>query len=321
MVVSLVSAALWPELVSPSLVGLAINYTLLVPIYLNWVVKFLADMEMYMGSVERVTQYASAPSEDYRLCGYVPPLWPKNGDIKFQKVTLQYDTNREPVIVNLDLHIPAGQKIGICGRTGSGKSSLVMSLFNMVSVSEGKILIDDVDITTIPLKIMRSRLSVIPQDVIMFSGTIRENLDLRGEFSDTDLWECLEIAQMKEVVATQLGGLDGQVREGGENLSCGQRQLLCLARAILHRAALLVMDEATSSLDSVTEQKLLQVAAQAFANRTVITIAHRLSSLLSCDRVLVLDSGRVVEDGSPSQLLAQKLGIFSSMLRAGQDST
>ncbi|XP_046686696.1 ATP-binding cassette sub-family C member 10-like, partial [Homalodisca vitripennis] len=148
-----------------------------------------------------------------------------------------------------------------------------------------------------------------------------ENLDLRGEFSDTDLWECLEIAQMKEVVATQLGGLDGQVREGGENLSCGQRQLLCLARAILHRAALLVMDEATSSLDSVTEQKLLQVAAQAFANRTVITIAHRLSSLLSCDRVLVLDSGRVVEDGSPSQLLAQKLGIFSSMLRAGQDST
>uniref|UniRef100_A0A1B6GIW2 Uncharacterized protein n=2 Tax=Cuerna arida TaxID=1464854 RepID=A0A1B6GIW2_9HEMI len=321
MAVSLVSAALWPEMVSPSLVGLAINYTLLVPIYLNWVVKFLADMEMYMGSVERVTQYANAPSEDYRLCGYVPPLWPKNGDIKFQKVTLQYESNREPVIVNLDLHIPAGQKIGICGRTGSGKSSLVMSLFNMVSVSEGKILIDDVDITTIPLKIMRSRLSVIPQDVIMFSGTIRENLDLRGEFSDTDLWECLEIAQMKEVVATQLGGLDGLVREGGENLSCGQRQLLCLARAILHHAALLVMDEATSSLDPVTEQKLLQVAAQAFANRTVITIAHRLSSLLSCDRVLVLDSGRVVEDGSPSQLLAQKLGIFSSMLRAGQDPT
>uniref|UniRef100_A0A1B6JA34 ABC transmembrane type-1 domain-containing protein n=1 Tax=Homalodisca liturata TaxID=320908 RepID=A0A1B6JA34_9HEMI len=133
MVVSLVSAALWPELVSPSLVGLAINYTLLVPIYLNWVVKFLADMEMYMGSVERVTQYASAPSEDYRLCGYVPPLWPKNGDIKFQKVTLQYDTNREPVIVNLDLHIPAGQKIGICGPAGMCKSRLTITGSRFVS--------------------------------------------------------------------------------------------------------------------------------------------------------------------------------------------
>ncbi|XP_054281763.1 ATP-binding cassette sub-family C member Sur-like [Macrosteles quadrilineatus] len=317
MITSLVSAALFSNVVSPALVGLAINYTLLVPIYLNWVVKFLADMEMYMGSVERVTQYASAPSEDYRHSRFVPKNWPTSGDIKFQNVSLQYDSNR--VITNLTLHIPAGQKVGICGRTGSGKSSLVMSLFHMVPICEGAIYIDDVDIATLPLKVVRSRLSIIPQDVIMFSGTIRQNLDLKGQFTDAELWQSLEVAQMKDVVANDLGGLDGPVREGGSNLSCGQRQLMCLARAVLHRAALLVMDEATSCLDPVTEARLLQVATQAFADRTVITIAHRVSGLLGCDRVLVLDRGRVVEDASPAELLNHKMGLFSSMLRKSED--
>uniref|UniRef100_A0A1B6CN95 Uncharacterized protein n=1 Tax=Clastoptera arizonana TaxID=38151 RepID=A0A1B6CN95_9HEMI len=321
MIVSLVSASMFPSLVTPALVGLAINYTLLVPIYLNWVVKFLADMEMYMGAVERVSQYANATSEDYRKNGIKPPCWPQKGDIKFQGVSLRYDTSREPVITNLNLHIPAGQKVGICGRTGSGKSSLVMSLFNMVSVYEGNIYLDGVDIAVVPLQKLRSCLSIIPQDVIMFSGTIRENLDLRGEFTDFELWRSLELAQMKDTVASQLGGLDGVVREGGENLSAGQRQMLCLARAILLNTVCLVMDEATSSLDPNTETKLLNAASEAFSSRTVITIAHRLSGLLNCDRILVLESGKIVEDGPPAKLLRRSMGIFSTMLRAMEESS
>ncbi|XP_067013510.2 ATP-binding cassette sub-family C member Sur, partial [Anabrus simplex] len=320
IVAALISARFSPDSVTPSLVGLAVNYTLLVPIYLNWVVKFLADMEMYMSAVERVHQYALTPTEDYRRDGFVVPKdWPSKGDIVFERVSLRYDAGREPVITNLTLHIPAGQKVGICGRTGCGKSSLVMSLFHMVDVYEGKIYIDNVDINLVPLQVLRSRLSIIPQDVIMFSGTIRENLDPRGQYSDEELWRSLELAQLKEIVSNYPGKLDGEVREGGENLSAGERQLFCLARAILHGAACLVMDEATSSVDPSTEKALLAAASRAFAGRTVITIAHRLTTILNCDRILVLDAGQIVEDGTPSKLLNKSMGVFSSMLRASEE--
>lgn len=319
VVAALLTVKTYPD-VTPSLVGLAVNYTLLVPIYLNWVVKFLADMEMYMGAVERVQQYALTPTEDYRLQGItVPRAWPQKGNIVFEDVSLRYNTNREPVISNLNLHIPAGQKVGICGRTGSGKSSLVMSLFHMVDVFEGKILIDDVDTKLIPLQVLRSRLSVIPQDVIMFSGTIRENLDPQSVYTDMELWKSLELAQLKDAVSSLPGCLDAEVREGGVNLSAGERQLFCLARAILHNAVCLVMDEATSSVDPSTEKALLAAAKRAFAGKTVITIAHRLSTILEYDRILVLESGKIMEDGTPAQLLQRSMGIFSSMLRASQE--
>ncbi|XP_069691069.1 ATP-binding cassette sub-family C member Sur isoform X2 [Periplaneta americana] len=319
VVAALVTSRLNPD-VTASLVGLAVNYTLLVPIYLNWVVKFLADMEMYMGAVERVQQYSSTPSEDYRLQGItVSKAWPQTGDIVFDGVSLRYDESREPVVSNLSLHIPAGQKVGICGRTGSGKSSLVMSLFHMVDVFEGKILIDGIDTKLVPLQILRSRLSVIPQDVIMFSGTIRENLDPESLYTDAELWKSLELAQLKDVVSSLHGCLDAEVREGGGNLSAGERQLFCLARAILHDAACLVMDEATSSVDPATEKALLTAATRAFAGKTVITIAHRLPTILDCDRIIVLEAGRIMEDGTPSQLQHRSMGIFSSMLRASQE--
>ncbi|PSN38190.1 hypothetical protein C0J52_15039, partial [Blattella germanica] len=319
VVAALLTASFCPTVTS-SLVGLAVNYTLLVPIYLNWVVKFLADMEMYMGAVERVQQYALTPVEDYRPKGIsVPNSWPKKGDIMFEGVSLRYDENREPVISNLTLRIPAGQKVGICGRTGSGKSSLVMSLFHMVDMFEGKILIDDIDTKLIPLQVLRSRLSVIPQDVIMFSGTIRENLDPESKYTDEKLWKSLELAQLKEVVSSLPGCLDAEVREGGSNLSAGERQLFCLARAILHDAACLVMDEATSSVDPSTEKALLEAASRAFAGKTVISIAHRLPTILDCDRILVLEAGRIMEDGTPTQLRHRSMGIFSSMLRASQE--
>ncbi|CAB3372321.1 Hypothetical predicted protein [Cloeon dipterum] len=321
---ALLSAHYVPSMVTPALVGLAVNYTLLVPIYLNWVVKFLADMEMYMTAVERLDQYAKLPSEEYKeiLEESFPKNWPHEGHINFDGVSLRYDLSREPVVSKLQLDIPAGQKIGICGRTGSGKSSLAMSLFGMVEVFEGRLLIDGLDITKqVPLTTLRSRLSAIPQDAIMFSGTLRENLDPRGKFSDDELWSALELAQMKSVACSIIGGLDGEVKEGGENFSAGQRQLFCLARAVLHGASCLVLDEATSSLDQATEQRLLVAASHAFDGRTVITIAHRLVTLLKCDRVVVLSGGKIVEDASPTELLSRPTSLFSEMLHASEEGS
>ncbi|KAF6206403.1 hypothetical protein GE061_017636 [Apolygus lucorum] len=318
MIVCLVCSWLMPEVVTPSLVGLAINYTLLVPIYLNWVVKFLSDVETHMAGVERVAGYIEMQPEDYKTNGFIPRSWPSKGEIRFDNVSLRYDRSSEVAVTGLKLTITPGSKVGICGKTGSGKSSIVMSLFGMTPVIIGSIYIDGIDISAVPLQILRSRLSVIPQDIIMFSGTIRENLDLENTYTDDQIWESLELAQMKETVSTKLGGLYGRVLEGGVNISVGQRQLLCLARAILHQAAILVMDEATSSLDPTTEKTMLNAAEKAFANKTVISIAHRLSTLLSCDRILVLEGGKVVEDGSPSDLLSRSMGIFSSMLRAAE---
>ncbi|RZF42694.1 hypothetical protein LSTR_LSTR001489 [Laodelphax striatellus] len=319
MLVSCLTATFLPEAVSPALVGLAINYTLLVPIYLNWVVKFLADVEACMGAVERVSRTMASPTENYREHCKAPTNWPENGEILFQNVSLKYESESECVITNLSLHIPAGQKVGICGRTGSGKSSLVMSLFGVVSVSEGAILIDGVNLTSVPLCQLRSQLAVIPQDVILFSGTVRENLDLEGKYTDDQLWQSLEVAQLKDIVKNEFGGLDGAIQEGGVNMSAGQRQLMCVARAALSGAKCVILDEATSAMDETTERKLMAAAREAFADRTVLSVAHRIFTLLDFDRVIVMEGGRIVEDGPPDVLRARSMGIFSSMLKAAGD--
>ncbi|XP_078045328.1 sulfonylurea receptor isoform X2 [Augochlora pura] len=322
---ALISAELYPSRVTPALVGLAINYTLLVPIYLNWVVKFTAEIEMYMGSVARISAYRHADSEDYQdEDGHrVPELWPSKGEIIFDDVSLIYHTQKEPAISNLSLKIPAGQKIGVCGRTGSGKSSTMMALFRLVEIVQGRILIDGVDVRRLPLKTLRSRLSAIPQDVIMFGGTIRENLDPLGEHDDRELWNALEIAQIKDVVASHPEGLDFEVREGGENFSSGQLQLLSMARAILRMSSIVVLDEATSGLDVATEKSLLKTVSATFENRTVIVIAHRAAALLDCDRIIVFHEGKIVEDGSPMDLSGRPGGFFANMVKSsdGKEDT
>ncbi|XP_029661257.1 ATP-binding cassette sub-family C member Sur [Formica exsecta] len=313
---ALLSAELYPSRVTPALVGLAINYTLLVPIYLNWVVKFTAEIEMYMGSVVRISAYRNAQPEKYHEKDLrVADDWPNKGEIVFENVSLRYDVDRNPVIIDLFLKIPAGQKLGICGRTGSGKSSTVMALFQLIEISQGRILLDGIDIRQVPLRILRSRLSAIPQDAIMFSGTIRENLDPLSEHEDQEIWHALELSQVKDVIASHPEGLNLEVREGGENFSAGQLQLLCMARTILQRSNIIVLDEATSALDVLTEKSLLKAAAVAFENKTVIIIAHRAVALLGCDRIVVLDEGRIIEEGSPNDLMQQQNGIFSTMVK------
>ncbi|XP_025407848.1 ATP-binding cassette sub-family C member Sur-like isoform X2 [Sipha flava] len=298
--VALITTTFFYSSISSAMVGLAINYTLLVPVYLNWVVKFFADLEMYLSAVERTDEFATIPIENYRSETIITRAWPSKGNIVLDKVSVKYDESQEPVISNISLHIPPGQKVGICGRTGSGKSSLVMSILNMVPIRDGTIMIDGIDINNVPLQSLRSRISVIPQDVRMFGGTIRQNLDLKNEYSDNEIWSSLRMAQMEETVKLQLGGLDGVVNNSGDNLSSGQKQLLCLARAILQDNVCLIMDEPTSSVDDETEKKLLEAIKISFNGRTVITIAHRLSTIVDYDRVLILEGGKIIEDTIPS---------------------
>ncbi|XP_012522703.2 ATP-binding cassette sub-family C member Sur [Monomorium pharaonis] len=318
---ALLSAEVYPNRVTPRLVGLAINYTLLVPM-LNWVIKFSAEIELYMGSVARICAYKNAQPEKRDENGLrVANDWPNRGEIVFENVTLRYDANRNPIITDLSLRIPAGQKLGICGRTGSGKSSTVMALFQLIEISQGRILLDGIDIRQVPLRTLRSRLSAIPQDAIMFSGTIRENLDPLSEHEDREIWRALELSQIKDVVASHPEGLSFEVREGGENFSAGQLQLLCMARTILQQSSIVVLDEATSALDVATEKSLLKAAAAAFEDRTVITIAHRAAALLDCDRIVIFDEGKIIEEGSPMDLMQRQNGTFSAMIKAVERKT
>lgn len=204
----------------------------------------------------------------------VPISWPHRGDIRFENVTLRYECQRQNVIENLNLVIPAGQRIGIVGRTASGKSTLAMSLFRVVDIVSGQICIDDVNIATIHTDEIRTRLSCIPQEVMLFNGTIRENLDPSSHYTDLDLWNSLEMAQLKQTIVTLPSKLDTIVTNNGSNVfSAGEKQLFCLARAVLRGSVCLVLDEATSSLDSTTECALLEAATKAFLGRTIITIA------------------------------------------------
>ncbi|KAJ4920647.1 hypothetical protein JOQ06_026069, partial [Pogonophryne albipinna] len=239
-----------------ALVGLGLTYALTVTNYLNWVVRNLADLEVQMAAVKKVNSFLGTESENYEGsmdASQVPENWPQTGEIKIQDLCVRYDPMLKPVLKHVNMYIEPGQKVGICGRTGSGKSSLSLAFFNMVDIFEGKIVIDGIDICKLPLQ------------------TLRFNLDPERTCSDDRLWEALEIAQLKNMVKTLPGGLDAVVTEAGENFSVGQRQLFCLARAFVRKSSILIMDEATASIDM--ENILQKVVMTAFADRTVVTIA------------------------------------------------
>uniref|UniRef100_A0A672SY40 ATP-binding cassette sub-family C member 9-like n=1 Tax=Sinocyclocheilus grahami TaxID=75366 RepID=A0A672SY40_SINGR len=310
-------AAIWSTSQS-GLVGLGLTYALTVTNYLNWVVRNLADLEVQMAAVKKVNSFLSTESENYEGSmdvSQVPEDWPQHGEIKIHDLCVRYDTMLKPVLKHVNTHINPGQKVGICGRTGSGKSSLSLAFFNMVDVFEGKIVIDGIDICKLPLQTLRSRLSIILQDPVLFSGSIRLNLDPERTCTDDRLWEALEIAQLKNMVKALPGGLDAVVTEGGENFSVGQRQLFCLARAFVRKSSILIMDEATASIDMATENILQKVVMTAFADRTVVTIAHLVSSILEAEQVLVFSSGTLVECDSAPNLLAQENSLFSILVR------
>ncbi|XP_029289597.1 ATP-binding cassette sub-family C member 8 [Cottoperca gobio] len=304
---------------STGLVGLGLTYALMVSNYMNWMVRNLADMEVQLGSVKRINGLLKTEPENYEgllTASQVPDGWPREGEIKIQNLSVRYDATLKPVLKNVNAHINPGQKVGICGRTGSGKSSFSLAFFRMVDMFEGRIVIDDIDIAKLPLQTLRSRLSIILQDPILFSGAIRFNLDPEMKATDEMLWEALDIAQLKPVVKALPGGLDAMVTEGGENFSQGQRQLFCLARAFVRKSSILIMDEATASIDMATESILQKVVMTAFADRTVVTIAHRVHTILNADLVIVMKRGIILEYDRPEALLDKEDSIFTSFVRA-----
>uniref|UniRef100_A0A8C2W9D8 ATP-binding cassette sub-family C member 8 n=1 Tax=Chinchilla lanigera TaxID=34839 RepID=A0A8C2W9D8_CHILA len=313
-----ISNSLHREL-SAGLVGLGLTYALMVSNYLNWMVRNLADMEIQLGAVKRIHGLLKTEAESYEgllAPSLIPKNWPDRGKIQIQNLSVRYDSSLKPVLKHVNALISPGQKIGICGRTGSGKSSFSLAFFRMVDMFEGRIIIDGIDIAKLPLHTLRSRLSIILQDPVLFSGTIRFNLDPEKKCSDSTLWEALEIAQLKLVVKALPGGLDAIITEGGENFSQGQRQLFCLARAFVRKTSIFIMDEATASIDMATENILQKVVMTAFADRTVVTIAHRVHTILSADLVMVLKRGAILEFDKPENLLSRKDSVFASFVRA-----
>ncbi|XP_041459434.1 ATP-binding cassette sub-family C member 9-like isoform X1 [Lytechinus variegatus] len=300
-----------------SLMGLAISYSLEISLFMNLSVKAAAEVELQMNAVERVKYYAELSTEDYS--GTEPPsTWPDKGLIKMENISVRYAQDLDAVLTDVNLTIPDQNKLGICGRTGSGKSSLTLALFRIIDTFKGRIIIDGIDIATVPLLTLRQRISIIPQDAFLFTGTIRSNLDPTNDKCDEQLWKALEIAQLKDIV-TQLGmGLDYQVTEGGDNFSVGQRQLFCLARAFLRNSKIVVMDEATASIDQETDLILQDVVADVFQDRTVLTIAHRVSTIMNADSILTLQDGKVIEYDSPGKLLEEDTGMFASLVKAGK---
>ncbi|XP_061421515.1 ATP-binding cassette sub-family C member 10 isoform X3 [Lethenteron reissneri] len=300
--------------VDPGLVGLAIAYALSINGRLSGLVSSFTQTETQMVSVERVQEYRGIDSEEaHRHPTHVSPDWPQGGALKFDKVFLTYRPGLPFALNGISFCINPWEKVGIVGRTGSGKSTLFSVLFRIVDVQHGAVYIDDQDISKLALKQLRSNLAIIPQDPFLFSDTVRNNLDPKGSYQDHELWEVLEKCHLKSFVLDQ-GGLQAEVAERGRDFSCGQRQLLCLARAMLFKAKILCIDEATASVDQDTDVLLQKTIRSEFVNSTVLTIAHRPNTILDSDRVLLLRGGRVLEFASPHDLLQDPRSALSRLL-------
>uniref|UniRef100_A0A8C4ENZ2 ATP-binding cassette, sub-family C (CFTR/MRP), member 2 n=1 Tax=Dicentrarchus labrax TaxID=13489 RepID=A0A8C4ENZ2_DICLA len=297
------------------LVGLSISYALNVTQTLNWLVRMTSELETNIVAVERVSEYSELENEAKWVTETRPTeKWPEEGRLQFDNYKVRYRPGLELVLHGVTCNISSTEKIGIVGRTGAGKSSLTNCLFRIIEAAEGRILIDDIDISTIGLHDLRNRLTIIPQDPVLFSGSLRMNLDPFDRFSDEDIWRVLELSHLKDYVAGLQEGLQHEVAEGGENLSVGQRQLLCLARALLRKSRILILDEATAAVDLETDDLIQNTIRKEFSHCTVLTIAHRLHSIMDSSRVMVLDAGKIVEFDSPSNLL-EKQGHFYAMAK------
>ncbi|KIW82986.1 hypothetical protein Z517_02229 [Fonsecaea pedrosoi CBS 271.37] len=326
--------------VNPSIAGLVLSYVLAIVQMIQFTVRQLAEVENNMNATERLHFYGTQLEEEAPLKGAeVPDNWPQTGAITFNKVEMRYRAGLPLVLHGLDFHIRGGERIGIVGRTGAGKSSIMAALFRLTELTSGQIKIDDIDISTVGLYDLRSRLAIIPQDPTLFRGTIRSNLDPFNEHSDLELWAALrkadlvgeEMATSEKIdrpdtartAATSTSNvnaptgasrlhLDSPVDEEGLNYSLGQRQLMALARALVRNSQIIVCDEATSSVDFETDEKIQRTMRTGFAGKTVLCIAHRLKTIINYDRICVMDQGRIAELDTPINLF-EAGGIFRSM--------
>ncbi|KAF8159727.1 multidrug resistance-associated ABC transporter [Crassisporium funariophilum] len=318
IVAFLAMSALITTGVDAGLVGLVLSYALNTTSSLNWVVRSASEVEQNIVSVERILHQTQVEPEAPQEIPETKPhgTWPSNGTIEFRAYSTRYRSGLDLVLKDISLKIKSKEKIGVCGRTGAGKSSLLLALFRIIEPVHGSIFIDSVDITKIGLHDLRSCISIVPQSPDLFEGTLRENIDPVGEHSDADIWVALEQAHLKEYTESLSERLDAPVREGGSSLSAGQRQLLCFARALLRKSKILVLDEATSAVDLDTDRAIQDIIrGPAFSDVTILTIAHRLNTIMESDRVLVMNAGTVAELDTPANLLGDSSSIFYSLTK------
>ncbi|CAB3237240.1 unnamed protein product [Arctia plantaginis] len=292
-------------------VGLAVSQSMALTMLLQMAARFTADFLAQMTAVERVLEYTKLPVEPNMENGpTVPPKqWPAQGNVLFTNVFLKYSPEDPPVLKNLNFEIKNGWKVGVVGRTGAGKSSLIAALFRLSNI-EGSIKIDGLETEGIAKKDLRSKISIIPQEPVLFSASLRYNLDPFNNYSDDEIWRALEQVELRDAIPA----LDFKVSEGGSNFSMGQRQLVCLARAILRSNRILIMDEATANVDPQTDALIQKTIRREFASCTVLTIAHRLNTIMDSDRVLVMDKGEVAEFDHPHVLLSSPSSKFRFMV-------
>lgn len=325
--------------------GLSISFALSITSTLNWTVRMASDVEGNFIAVERIQQYTRIMGEAPRLTSADEGLamdWPVDGRIEFIDTKMRYRPGLPLVLKGLKINIPARSKVGVVGRTGAGKSTLMVALLRIVELASGSIEIDGIDIKSLGLKKLRSIIAVIPQEPVLFSGTIRTNLDPFSEYNDTRLFQVLEHVglysplekSLSQLSLSSLGSktkaasggrtqpvksLSEEVSSGGNNFSVGQRQLIVIARAMLTGARIVIMDEATASVDADTDARIQKVFRSEFNNATCITVAHRLNTIMDSDYVLVMDDGRAAEFDKPSNLLSRENGIFRSLVDAWEE--
>nr|CAB3219635.1 multidrug resistance-associated protein 5-like [Phallusia mammillata] len=306
-----------------ALAGLALTYSVQISGILQAMIRFFIQTETYFTSAERVREYAEISKlEKPAIVDGNRPLenWPNNGNIRFENVSMRYREDLPLVLREVDIIIKAKEKIGIVGRTGSGKSSLGIALFRLMELSEGRICIDGFDTSEIGLEDLRKKMTIIPQDPVLFVGSIRYNLDPFQQHSDEEIWKAVERSHIKELINRLPQKLENEVVENGENFSVGERQLLCMARAILRHSKIIVLDEATAAIDSETDSLVQDTIREAFADCTVLTIAHRLNTILNCNKIIVMQDGQVAEFGETQELMKNGQSKFSHLLAAGLKS-
>uniref|UniRef100_A0A0E0HPZ4 ABC transporter C family member 13 n=1 Tax=Oryza nivara TaxID=4536 RepID=A0A0E0HPZ4_ORYNI len=296
-------------------VGLALSYAAPVVSLLNGFLTTFTETEKEMISVERVVEYVGIPQEELHGSESPHSGWPTEGNIEFEHVTLRYKEDLPPALNDVSFFISSGMQVGIIGRTGAGKSSILNALLRLAPICNGRILVDDFDVAKLAVRDLRGHFAVVPQSPFLFDGSLRENLDPFNRTTDLRIWEALDKCHMKTEIES-IGGLDIHVKESGASFSVGQRQLLCLARAILKSSKILCLDECTANVDNQTASLLQNTISAECKGMTVLTIAHRISTVMKMDSILVLDQGKLVEEGNPEVLVDDKFSRFSRFAKA-----
>jgi len=306
-------------IVDPKLAGLALANCLILTEELRFAVRYSVMTEAKMNAFQRLTEWIHGlPHEAAPLKleveSRLPTDWPVTGSLSFEGLSVRYRPELDLVLENVTAQLSGGEKCGVVGRTGSGKSSLILCVFRLLEPSAGRILLDSVDIATLGLDRIRRAIAVVPQDPILFNGSLRFNMDPFDEYQDGDIWKALQACGMEDTVQSYSEGLGATVVEGGGNFSVGERQLLCMGRALLRQTRVLVLDEATAMIDLATDAAIQRTLhSEAFLSVTLLAVAHRLFTIIDSDKILLLDAGHVMEFAPPGELLAQPTSRFRAL--------